>query len=158
MNKFIIGAVLLGLAIGAQAKDYSAAGCGLGAKLFEGQSGVGPHVLAATTNGFYGTQTFAISSGTLGCDASGTIQSHWAAYVGSNLDNIAQDAARGSGEALDALAAVMGIKEQDKPLFNATLQKNFNTIFTSAETTSAEVLTALVAVMKQDATLNKYLG
>ncbi len=158
MKKFVIGTLILGLAVGAQAKDYGAAGCGLGSKLFEGQSGVGPHILAATTNGFYGTQTFAMSSGTLGCDVSDPIQSHWAVYVESNLDNVAQDAARGEGEALDALAAVIGVSKEDKAVFNATIQANFDSIFASADTTGAEVLDALVAVMKKDATLQKYVS
>ena len=36
-------------------------GCGLGTKLFDGDSGLAPQVLAATTNGTLGNQTFGIS-------------------------------------------------------------------------------------------------
>ena len=43
-------------------------GCGLGTMLFDGADGLAQQVLAATTNGFLGTQTFGISSGTLDCD------------------------------------------------------------------------------------------
>src|SRR5690606_37656860 len=109
-----------------QAKDYGAAGCGVGSMLFEGQSGLGPHVLAATTNGLYGTNTFAMSSGTLGCDVSGTIQAHAALYIDSNMDSIAMDMARGQGEALNALSAVMGVQKEDQAAFRTAMHENFN--------------------------------
>jgi hypothetical protein len=158
MNKLILGALLFGLATTAQAKDYGAAGCGLGSKLFEGQSGVGPHVLAATTNGFYGTQTFAMTSGTLGCDVSDPIKSHMAHYIDSNLDNIAQAAARGEGESLDALASVMNIEKEDQDLFSSTIQSNFDVIFSSESVGSVEVMNALTAVMKSNEKLAKYVS
>lgn len=158
MNKVILGAVILGLSISAQAKDYGAAGCGLGAKLFEGKSGLGPHVFAATTNNFYGTQTFAMTSGTLGCDVSGPIQSHWVAYIESNLDSVAQDAAQGNGEALDALASLMGVEDQDRQHFNSTFQSKFDVIFASVDSSSSDVLVNIVTVMKSDSVLKKYVA
>ena len=48
-------------------------GCGVGSQLFDGQSGVAPQVLAVTTNGILGNQTFGISSNTLGCKSDGTV-------------------------------------------------------------------------------------
>ncbi|HKB84382.1 MAG TPA: DUF3015 family protein, partial [Burkholderiales bacterium] len=46
--------------------------CGWGSKLFDGQKGAAPQVLAVTTNGTFGNQTFGISSGTSGCTQDGT--------------------------------------------------------------------------------------
>lgn len=158
MKKLILGAAILGFSFSANAVDYGAAGCGLGAKLFEGQTGLGPHILAATTNGFGGTQTFAMTFGTLGCDVSGTINSNWVAYIELNMDNVAQDAAQGQGEALDALAALMGVSEEDKSHFNATFQSEFENIFVSVEGTSADVLNNIVTVMKNDEVLKKYMA
>ena len=51
--------------------------CGWGAKLFDGQQGVAPQVLGATTNGTFGNQTFAITSGTSGCTQDGAVKSNW---------------------------------------------------------------------------------
>src|SRR5512143_1990 len=41
-------------------------GCGLGTQIWTGSKGLAPKVLGATTNGTSGSQTFGISSGTLG--------------------------------------------------------------------------------------------
>lgn len=51
--------------------------CGWGSKVFAGQRGLAPQVLAATTNGTSGNQTFAISSGTSGCTQDGAVTSTW---------------------------------------------------------------------------------
>lgn len=50
-------------------------GCGWGSKLFDGQQGVAPQVLAVTTNGTSGNQTFGITSGTSGCSQDGVVKS-----------------------------------------------------------------------------------
>ena len=43
-------------------------GCGPGTKIWDGQTGVAPKALGATTNGSFGLQTFGITFGTLGCN------------------------------------------------------------------------------------------
>lgn len=48
-------------------------GCGLGFIVWRGERGVAPQILAVTTNGTFGTQTFGITSGTSGCDPNGRI-------------------------------------------------------------------------------------
>jgi hypothetical protein len=158
MKKIILGALLVATPMLSMAKDYGSAGCGVGSIIFEGQSGLGPHVLAATTNGFYGTQTFAMTSGTLGCDVNGTITSHTAMYIDGNMENIASDMARGQGDALLALAALMGVQKEDNATFAAVTQANFASIFSSENTTSTDVMSSLVAVLKEDATLAKYVS
>lgn len=158
MKKLVLGAMLITAPMLSIAKDYSSAGCGLGSVLFEGQTGLGPHILAATTNGFYGTQTFAMSSGTLGCDVNGNIVSHTAMYIDSNMENIASDMSRGQGDALKALAAVMGVEKQDTAKFATVTQANFSTIFSDQNTTSSDVLKSLVSVLKSDETLAKYVS
>jgi len=156
MKKLIVTTLMMTAPMLSMAKDYGAAGCGVGAIIFEGQSGLGPHVLAATTNGFYGTQTFAMSSGTLGCDVNGTIQSHAALYIDGNMENIAAAMAQGQGNELVTLAATLGIAKEDHATFAAVTQKNFSTIFSRDDVTSTEVMASLVDVMKNDKTLVKY--
>lgn len=158
MKKIILTAAMMVMPFATQAAGYSAAGCGLGATLFEGQSGLGPHVLAATTNGFYGTQTFAMTSGTLGCDVDGVINAQASLYIDSNLDQIAADMSKGSGEALDALGAVMGVQKADLAQFRSVMQANFTRIFHNETTTGSEVTNSITTVMKGNSTLNKYVG
>lgn len=157
MKKLIIGALLVVSPTIVMAKDYGAAGCGVGSIIFDGQSGLGPHVLAATTNGLYGTQTFAMTSGTLGCDVDEPIQSNAALYIDSNLDNIAADMARGNGEALMALAELLEVEQADRNVFSAALKKNFHVIYANEFVTSSDVINSLLNVMRADQVLAKYV-
>jgi len=43
-------------------------GCGLGSVIFKGQDALLFQILAVTTNGTSGNQTFGITTGTLNCD------------------------------------------------------------------------------------------
>ena len=147
---FVAGIIVLSTTT-VQAKDYGAAGCGVGSMIFDGQSGLGPHVLAATTNGFYGTQTFAMTSGTLGCDVSGTIQSHAALdFINGNMERVAQAIAIGEGEALVALADTLEVKAEDRVLFNTLLKSNFTTIYVNERATALEVHSAILALLAKD--------
>jgi hypothetical protein len=74
------------------------------------------------------------------------------------MENIASDMARGQGDALLALAALMGVQKEDNATFAAVTQANFASIFSSENTTSTDVMSSLVAVLKEDATLAKYVS
>ena len=63
MKKTLIAGLIALAPFAAQAADKGP-GCGWGAMVFDGQSGIGPNVLAATTNGILGNQTFGMTSGT----------------------------------------------------------------------------------------------
>lgn len=143
---------------GAQAANTNNVGCGLGTMVFKGQSGVGPQVLAVTTNGTSGNQTFGISTGTLGCTKNGVVDMPQAAaaFTASNMDNLARDTARGEGESLESLAEAIGVEEQDKAAFFVASKENFSTIFASENTTSGDVLDAWYSVMAEDEVLKRY--
>lgn len=132
-------------------------GCGLGSKLFTGQRGLFPQVLAVTTNGSSG-QTFGISSGTSGCSKDGAVTSTWktAAYVGENMNKLALDMSRGEGESLRSLASLVGVSSQDSANFNSTLKGNFAQIFTGSDVTSDQVLANIKNVLATDSSLAKY--
>lgn len=135
----------------------SDAGCGVGTMIFKGQSGVVPHVLAATTNGSLGNQTFGMTSGTLGCDTSKPIQS-MAMFMDNNIDKIARDISRGEGENLDALAVILGIEAKDRARFSSLLQANFATIFPSEEANSSNATDAVYTLIKSDEVLAQYVS
>lgn len=156
MKKLLAIAVLAAGANVAVAED--SAGCGLGSMIFQGKSGPVFKSLAVTTNGFYGTNTFAITSGTLGCQADGAISSkaRLSMFTGSNLDNLAREMSVGQGENLNVLADLMGIKDADKARFFQATKTNFGKIFTPEHESAGQVLAALEQVMSEDAVLATY--
>lgn len=158
MKKIIATSILVLASAGAYAGQNNV-GCGLGSMVFDGQSGVFPQVLAATTNGTSGNQTFGITSGTLGCTQDGTVSSSakMAMFTGANMDRLAQDMSSGEGESLESLAALMGIQEADKAHFFSVTKENFAKIFPSEQTTAEHVLVSLGEVMAADDVLRQYV-
>lgn len=135
-------------------------GCGLGTQIWAGQSGVIPKILAATTNGTFGNQTFGITTGTLGCSSDGVITAanRLPMFAGTNLDQLSGEMAAGQGEALAAMAELYGIADADKPAFYAMTQRNYATIFASDAVTAGEVLAAVEDLMKADDRLARYVA
>lgn len=160
MKKVLALLLLTGLAWAGAAAAKDSTGCGLGSMIFDGKTGVFPQILAVTTNGSSGNQTFGISSGTLGCDQNGTINSSvkLSMFTGSNMESLAQDMSRGHGESLATMADIMGIQPQDRAEFYALTQKNFARIFPSDKTTAEHVITTVKAEMAQDPALAKYVS
>ena len=110
--------------------------CGWGSKLFDGQAGVAPQVLGATTNGTFGNQTFGITFGTSGCTQDGAVKSSWktALFIDGNKEMLARDMSVGSGETLDSLAHLMGVEAQDRDAFNRVAKENLWKIFAADST------------------------
>jgi len=132
--------------------------CGWGSKLFDGSTGPGPQVLAVTTNGILGNQTFGISSGTSGCTQDGMVKSNWktSMFIDGNKQRLARDMAAGSGETLDALAHLMGIQDADRAQFNRTARQNLARIFPSDDVATEHVMVVLRDVLSADAQLAQY--
>jgi hypothetical protein len=133
-------------------------GCGWGTQAFRGNSGVLYKVVAATTNGSFGNQTFGISSGTAGCNQGGVIkaEAQLNMYAGANIDQLASDMAAGQGEALETLAQLIKIENADKPVFFQLTKAHFGELFPSADVTAGEMLGTLGTLMAADAQLAKY--
>lgn len=153
-------ALVAGSAYAEEGDTADSSGCGVGTILFKGQDGPAPQVLAITTNGTLGNQTFGITTGTLGCNQNGIVRSPAKVRLitTSSLDNLARDMARGEGETLDSLAEAMTIDAGDRSLFFTTMQANFTRIFPSEDVTADEVLTSIQAVMAEDAELSRYVA
>ncbi|HEX5311063.1 DUF3015 family protein [Aquabacterium sp.] len=128
MKKFVAAALMIAAG---SAMAQNNVGCGWGSALFNGQKGVAPQVLAATTNGTSGNQTFGITFGTSGCTQDGVVSSSWkiSMFIDGSRVALARDAAAGQGENLDALASVMGVKADDRAAFAAAIKSNFGTVF-----------------------------
>ena len=157
-NKFMIAAVLTLSPIGIVMAASNNVGCGVGSIIFKGQSGVAPQVLAATTNGTLGNQTFGISSGTLGCAKDGVVDTPAmvSMFINTNLDKLAHDMAVGKGETLESLASLIGVDSADKSAFFAITKIHFAEIIPAANTNTQEVIDALHHVLAADDKLARY--
>jgi hypothetical protein len=128
--------------------NYGAAGCGLGSMVFGSEAGP-VQVLAATTNGTFGSQTFGITTGTSNCTKQAKFASNERLneFVLANMDNLAKDIAIGHGESLDTFAELMAISVEKRSVVYAKLQANFSNIFTSDKVEFADVIDNMVAII-----------
>jgi hypothetical protein len=157
-TKLIVTALLILSPLGVAMADTNNVGCGVGTIIFNGQTGIAPQVLAATTNGIVGNQTFGISSGTLGCAKDGVVQNPVAVsmFLDNNLDKLAHDMAAGQGETLDSLASLIGVDAGHKAAFFAVTKAHFAEIIPSEHAKTQDVVAALNRVLAQDPGLAQY--
>ncbi len=143
-------AICCTLALGGTAHAIqSNTGCGLGTMIWEGKDGLLSQVCAATTNGTFGNQTFGITSGTLNCTTAPSFiaSEKLNTFVGDNMDNLAMDISKGSGEYLTTLAVLLDIPMDERAQLYETLQANFSSIYTSESVTHIDVLSNIEMVL-----------
>jgi hypothetical protein len=128
---------------------YGTAGCGLGSLVFGNQEGA-VQILAATTNGTFGSQTFGITTGTSNCGP-GLVAMGTKNFVEANREVLAKDISRGEGEAIGALTVINQC--QDSRAVGAALQRSFSSIFPSESATSDQVTDAILQTLRSDAAL-----
>jgi hypothetical protein len=119
-----------------QSAAYGMAGCGLGSVLFGETESRGGQILAATTNGIYGNDTFAMSSGTSNCvpensASTAAMRKNMDMFVAANRESLANDIAKSNGETIVTISNIMGCKDSD--YLGAKLQGRYETIFSSKE-------------------------
>ena len=160
MKKILLCSVLLAASTSSYAAAPGGPNCGWGNMLLEGSNGLVMHMLAATTNGTSGNATFGMTFGTNGCsvDEPLTYGGNRMVWFDNILDQFSTDVAQGSGEALNAVAVMMGVEQQDRPHFDALMHENFAQLFPSETVTSQEVLDSMVVVMSNDTVMSKYVS
>ncbi len=158
MKNIFTGLVLLSASSVAFAGAAGGDSCGWGNMLFEGQSGTASHVLAVTTNGTSGNNTFGITSGTNGCSSSGSLSYSGKNVVSSIMGEFSEDVARGDGDALDTVAIVYGVEQNDRDRFAKVMHENFSVIFPDENVTADEMMASIESIMKADPTLSKYVA
>lgn len=144
MKKLLLVAAVLSLTTAAFAKSYGPAGCGLGAMVLKGKSGLVWNVLAATVNGT-GVPTFGMTSGTSGCDVSAKTKVAQVTFIEANKVALANDIARGNGDTLASLGSLYGC--QNVSTMGSTLQTNYEGIFNgnaNAETVNDRITNLIV--------------
>ena len=139
--------IAVAMASSSFAASYGSAGCGLGSVIFKDQPGV-MQILAATTNGTFGNQTFGITSGTLNCGSPLYASNNQINnFVDQNMDTLARDIAQGQGATLTAFAELLQIPATEQGAFATKLQANFDQVFTSDQVVMAEVIDNTVNVI-----------
>ncbi len=146
MKKLLLSTIAVA-ALSSSAFANSNTGCGLGSVLIKDQSTTVMQVLAATTNGTSGNQTFGISSGTLNCSQPASFASNdkLNKFVADNMDELALDISAGKGETLNTVAKLMNVK--DSSAFSAKLKSNFSNIYASENVTSSTVIDSIAKYM-----------
>ena len=158
MKRIITGLALLSASqvamAGAAGGDE---GCGWGNALFKGNSGTANHVLAGTTNGLFGNNTFGMTTGTNGCTTTSTLGYGGASAVSAIMDEFSEDVARGDGDALKTVAVLYGVEPADRDTFAQVMHENFAVIFPNEDVTAEEMIASIEKVMQADPVLAKYI-
>lgn len=145
MRAFLAAAAMMAVSAAAQAAtDWGEAGCGLGSVVL-GKGG--NQILAATTNGTFFNQTFAISTGTLNCTKDQALASERAAeaFAEANYATLLRQVAAGQGEHLAGFASLAGCQPA-APVFSRA-QAARSQIFVDEKTNAAQVVANFRAVM-----------
>jgi hypothetical protein len=147
MKKIVIITSIILASSTLSAEVHRNTGCGLGSMIIENQNTVAKQILAATSNGTSGNQTFGITSGSLNCDQpiKLILNEKIERFVRDNIDEIALDISVGEGENLDTLSTLLDIKDAEK--FKRTLQDNFSKIYTDDSVTSAQVIDNIMTII-----------
>lgn len=161
IKKLVLAAVVVALfpVSNSFAQGYgNGPGCGFGAMIFQGNKKIVHQVLASTTNASFGSQTFGISSGTLGCTNDGIVKNEEKVNVFAdvNLDSLSQEMAQGKGEHLASLASLMGVPAEKQPAFFSLTQEKYTSIFKTERTTSTEMLVSLNSELSVHPDLSSY--
>lgn len=127
---------------------YGTAGCGLGSLVFGDQPGA-VQILASTTNGTVGSQTFGITFGTSNCGESAVGKLGTRTFIEANREMLAKDAARGSGETISTLSHLAGCADASK--VGAALQKSYEANF--SQSSSEAVAERVISTLQTDASL-----
>ena len=140
----------------ALAAGYGDAGCGLGSLAFGNKQG-GWQILAATTNGLFGTQTFGITTGTSNCNPAGLVklEKEREEFAKDNYSTLVKEMAMGEGENLETLAGLYGCSQDSHADFGTLVQENFSNIVKSNSTTSQEMLSSLNSEISGHTVLSK---
>ena len=158
MKKIMGGLVLMAASSTAMAVVPGGPNCGWGNMLFQGDSGMPIHIVASTTNGTSGNATFGMTTGTNGCRTDGALTYSGKSMINlsSMMDEFSEDVARGHGEALDAVAVMVGVAKTDRDLFAEVMHENFAVIFPNENVTAEDAMLSVNEIMKADGQLAKY--
>lgn len=152
-------AMQAGLALAAGTPD-TGPGCGLGKVLWQDYPNAktkGSQILMATTNGSFGSQTFGMSTGTLGCTDDGRVWAEQKAtmFAELNTDALAQEMAQGRGEHLASMATLLGVPQQNHDAFFGMAQARYASLAQAGDLSANAMIKALNEGIAADPALAK---
>ncbi len=159
MKKLAIG-LCCAFALGSTSMAFAtekAGGCGIGKEIMAGKTGLGSNLVAAILNNILIPNTFFMTTGILGCDETNVVTNEYQrkAFMTANLDNLSQDMAQGQGEHLAALAALMGIPQNEQSAFFALTQHNASALV-STSNSADDMYAALTETLRIDSRFAGY--
>ena len=139
MKRILLAAAVVFGANFAQAQGD--AGCGLGSMIIQENTKV-MQILAATTNGTFGSQTFGISTGTSNCKSQQIVRNDKAIqyFTEANQADLSREIAQGQGEKLQTLAALYGCQGAAQRAFATQAQANYSSIIPSSDVTATAMV------------------
>ena len=134
--------------------------CGIGNRIWEGNTDTNGKKLLMSTTNFWTLKAISTIFGIAGCAkgeklALGDLDEKVLHFASGNLDPLARDMARGSGEHLDALAELMEIDSKHRPAFRSFTKRNFALLFPHDEVTVGEFLLNLDHLIAEDNKLSR---
>lgn len=134
----------------AAAQGFGDAGCGLGSMLFGNRNDF-VQIFAATTNGTFGNQTFAISTGTSNCSGLSSGATAAADFIEQNRASVATDAARGDGPSIESISHLAGCA--DPNAVGMALQAHYGFIFPNAGVSDTDVSGTILEILTNESEL-----
>jgi Protein of unknown function (DUF3015) len=148
-----------GIALAAGTPD-TGPGCGLGKLAWQNYPNAktkGAQIMMATTNGSFGTQTFGMSTGTMGCSDDGRWWAEQKAtmFAELNTEALAQEMAQGRGEHLASMATLLGVPQQQHRAFFAMAQERYATLSLAGDISAPAMVKTLNEGISADPSLAK---
>lgn len=158
MKKIALMTVMLCFGFKTFAAGYGAAGCGLGSMLFEGKNEWYEQVLAATTNGTSGNQTFGITFGSLNCDANKLALKTERAkvFVAANKNAVVNELAMGQGETVSVLANIYNC--ESSAVFGDLIKSNYSSVISNTELSTEQIVENMDQVVQKSNVCQADLG
>lgn len=146
MKRVALTGIALAVLLAAGARESRAADCAVGGFVVNRRTGIIEQLLAFTTNGtFFITYAGAITTGTSGCSNSGIIKREYEqqVFVAANYDALSEDVARGHGENLAAMSALLGCPAVLSGEVGRVAQAHFGQIVAAGADRTPALLAAL---------------
>ena len=137
-------------------RGYGMGGCGLGSSVFgdskNASSQVGAYTLNQSTT-FSSTQGSAITTGTSNCKSDDELAAveKIQYFVEVNQSILANESARGGGEALVSLSELLGCS--DSARLGQIMQKNYGEVFPAQRVTGEDWGNSILRAVRQDPVL-----
>lgn len=149
MRKKLFG-ILVGVLMLLPMISFAKQGCGVGPTVVNKQNSLFSNLVATFTDNYSSsTNTFAITSGTLGCSSSGLVfEPKVLQFVKLSYTSLQEDLVKQEGPFLDKLAADFGCSDNVKIKLAKSIENKFNQMKVTDDTYLYEIDQSMVEIMR----------